>query len=269
MDEIHYLEYEGRKIPYRIELADRYRRLSVIMGEDCNLVIRAPRRAGIAMIHGTARKNAAQFAEIYDRGRRSLSDPEAEGMRKTVTGEDGVERVLLGFECVDGASLPYGGRNISLHVMMQPGFKKPCITAKDGALYVELPAENEEQEQKLLESGIVPALVEVWYKKQAERVLPGLAAKEAEHMGVTFGRVTIRNQKTRWGSCSADGNLNFNVRIMLMPSYVVRYVVIHELCHRKHMDHSPEFWSMVETYDPDYREAVRFLNEKATYYRLR
>lgn len=86
----------------------------------------------------------------------------------------------------------------------------------------------------------------------------------AEHMGVTYGRITIRNQKTRWGSCSSKGNLNFNCLLMLTPAEIIDYVVVHELCHRKEMNHSGAFWNEVEKVLLDYREAVRWLKEEGS-----
>lgn len=94
---------------------------------------------------------------------------------------------------------------------------------------------------------------------QAMEVIPKRAAHFAPLIGVTYGCITIRNQKTRWGSCSAKGNLNFNCLLMLAPPEVLDYVVVHELCHRKEMNHSARFWAEVERVLPDYREREQWL----------
>jgi predicted metal-dependent hydrolase len=89
---------------------------------------------------------------------------------------------------------------------------------------------------------------------QAKKIFPERTAYFAERMGVTYNRITIREQKTRWGSCSSAGNLNFNWKLVLMPSELLDYVVVHELAHRKEMNHSPRFWAVVEKELPDYHE---------------
>ena len=82
-----------------------------------------------------------------------------------------------------------------------------------------------------------------------------------EAMGGTVGYVTVKNQKTRWGSCSAKGNVNFNYQLAFLPDELLDYVVIHELAHRRHMNHSRAFWAEVEKYCPDYLERREQLKE--------
>ena len=81
----------------------------------------------------------------------------------------------------------------------------------------------------------------------------------ADIMGVSYNRITIRDQKTRWGSCSSKGNLNFNFRLYYMPQHLMDYVIVHELSHRRHMDHSKEFWNEVGRFYPEYKKCVEEL----------
>lgn len=96
---------------------------------------------------------------------------------------------------------------------------------------------------------------------RAKTVVAERVARYAPLVGVTYGRVTIRSQHTRWGSCSGKGNLNFNCLLMLVPEEVMDYVIVHELCHRKEMNHSASFWAQVERVLPDYRERRKWLKE--------
>ena len=96
---------------------------------------------------------------------------------------------------------------------------------------------------------------------QARRVIPQRVAYYAGIVGVTYGRITIRSQKTRWGSCSSGGNLNFNCRLMKAPTSVLDYVIVHELCHRLEMNHSSRFWALVEQVMPDYQVHRKWLRE--------
>lgn len=110
----------------------------------------------------------------------------------------------------------------------------------------------------------IPKLTMDEVKQLAERatkVIPDKVRHFAESMGVEYGRITIRNQKTRWGSCSGKGNLNFNCLLMLVPEDVMDYVVVHELCHLIEMNHSKAFWQQVEQVMPDYKERRKWLKE--------
>lgn len=100
--------------------------------------------------------------------------------------------------------------------------------------------------------------------EEALKVIPERVEYFAKVIGVTYGKITIRNQKTRWGSCSSKGNLNFNCLLMLAPPEVLDYVVVHELCHRKQMNHSKAFWLEIEKVLPDYKEARKWLKEEGS-----
>ncbi len=96
----------------------------------------------------------------------------------------------------------------------------------------------------------------------AEAQIPDKVQHYAELIGVTYKKVTIRNQKTLWGSCTSDGNLSFNCLIMKAPESVRDYVIVHELCHRKEMNHSKAFWKCVESVLPDYKTSRKWLKEE-------
>ena len=97
--------------------------------------------------------------------------------------------------------------------------------------------------------------------EKAREIFPQRVEYYARMMGVSYGRITIREQKTRWGSCSGKGNLNFNWKLTLMPPEILDYVVVHELAHRKEMNHSRDFWKIVEQVLPDYQERRKRLHE--------
>lgn len=97
--------------------------------------------------------------------------------------------------------------------------------------------------------------------EKAREVLACRTAYFAEVMGVDYGKITIREQKTRWGSCSSAGNLNFNWKLILLPPEALDYVVVHELAHRREMNHSANFWKIVEQVLPDYRKRREMLRK--------
>ena len=95
--------------------------------------------------------------------------------------------------------------------------------------------------------------------KLGRKVIPARTAEWARQVGVTYGRVTVKKQKTLWGSCSAKGNLNFNCLLLRCPEDVMDYVIVHELCHRKELNNSRRFWEEVERILPAYRTPLKWL----------
>ncbi len=102
------------------------------------------------------------------------------------------------------------------------------------------------------------------YIELARRIFTKKTAHYASVLRVTYGRISIREQKTRWGSCSSAGNLNYNWRLIFAPEEVVDYIVIHELAHRIEMNHSPAFYQVVASVMPDYKKQQTWLKEHGT-----
>ena len=102
-------------------------------------------------------------------------------------------------------------------------------------------------------NGSIKNLYENWLKHLSKTYIPQRTSGLAEKLGFKINKVTIRSQKTRWGSASARGNLSFNFRLMMYRKEVIDYVIIHELCHLREMNHSKKFWLNVEKYCPNYK----------------
>jgi len=100
----------------------------------------------------------------------------------------------------------------------------------------------------------VAELLRGWLKKYAKEHLPALLKKVALDMQVDYGAVSIRLQKSRWGSCSVQRNISLNAKLLLLPPEVMRYVLVHELSHLEYMNHSAEFWQYVGQFEPNYRK---------------
>ena len=102
-------------------------------------------------------------------------------------------------------------------------------------------------------------LLEKRFRNAAKTYIPSRCVELQKLTGGTYQKITIRNQKTRWGSCSQTGTLSFNYRLMMADPGVIDYVIIHELCHLTYMNHSKEFWHKVESIMPDYVQKKNWL----------
>lgn len=139
------------------------------------------------------------------------------------------------------------------------------LVAKKGWITKHLEKQNREVEQAeslgLLSDDEVKMI-----KKQARKIIPKRVVYWAEKIGVTYGRIAIRLQSSRWGSCAANGNLNFNCLLVLMPPEVLDSVVVHELCHRRYMNHSKEFYAEIDQVFPDYKCWNKWLKDNGGIY---
>lgn len=104
-------------------------------------------------------------------------------------------------------------------------------------------------------------VLEKRYRNAARERFNARAAYFHAITGGEYTSISIRDQKTRWGSCSSRGTLSFNYRLIFAPPHILDYVVVHELCHLTHMNHSKDFWAMVESVMPDYRQCRSWLRE--------
>jgi predicted metal-dependent hydrolase len=206
-------------LPYRVRRSDRARRVRVSVDARGDVEVVLPRRA-------PQRSAAAAVVELR---------PWIERRRAAA----GAVRAAI---AARGAAVPYLGRELELR-------------AEDGRTRV-----HRRGDVLLVPAGDgAPAAIERWYRRAAAREIgPRLDAAVAA-LGTTYTKLAIRNQRTRWGSCSGTGAMSFNWRLLLAPESVLDYVVWHEACHLCVMDHSPEFWALVGRHRPGYDADQRWL----------
>jgi predicted metal-dependent hydrolase len=119
-------------------------------------------------------------------------------------------------------------------------------------------------DELLVPDGDPRAAIERWYRRTAKPEIAPRLDRAAAALGRSYTQLTIRNQRTRWGSCSATGSMSFNWRLLLAPEPVLDYVVWHEACHLVLMDHSPRFWALLARHLPGYREPQRWLRRNGS-----
>lgn len=150
----------------------------------------------------------------------------------------------------NGESFPYLGQDYILEIMQYPSYKKPGVMT-EGERLVVLTAQTD--------GASVKKAVREWYAARAAVIIPKRVRLYQSLVGENIGRICIKDVKSRWGSCSSKGNLNFNWRLVMAPIEVLDYVVVHELCHLKEMNHSKAFWALVEEILPDYKKRRKWL----------
>ena len=123
-------------------------------------------------------------------------------------------------------------------------------------------AENKQLVLRLIKGQSQQKLIERFLKNTATKYLTQKTAQLSQTMAIHYNKITIRQQSSRWGSCSSQGNLNFNWRLVHYPPAIINYVIIHELAHRQHLNHSAAFWQLVKKYDPHYKQHQKILKQR-------
>ena len=179
--------------------------------------------------------------------------------------DSGVDFSRRGVVWLEGTAIPVEptGTGKAVARLIVPA-ERPVVAAEFGQLTFEEP------DPGVLSVGggarkQVLSAIDRWYRREARERIEQVAAEEAERLDLHPGKITIRDQKTRWGSCSTSGTLSFNWRLIVGPHHALRYVVIHELIHIRHHDHSRRFWGALAEALPDWKYSATWLrtNERA------
>ncbi|QGU00309.1 hypothetical protein SYNTR_1715 [Candidatus Syntrophocurvum alkaliphilum] len=164
-----------------------------------------------------------------------------------------VKHIPIKKEFVNGESFMYMGRNYSLQIELDNSLKVPEVKLFRGKFIISTPTKDEE---------ILKNAMEKWYREKAKEKINERVEYYQYKIGKKPAKVTVKEQKKRWGSCSSKGNVNFNWKLIMAPSPVIDYIVVHELAHLVQLNHSKEFWNLVESILPDYKERRKWLREK-------
>lgn len=214
----------GRKVAYTVRRSARAKQIGLRVGPAIGLEVVVPARGRLPDIPALLREKDAWIIATLDR--LSLAQPPPTPKLE------------------DGTLLPYQGIDHRLVVRAGPGLR---------------PAVGRDEQAGTLTVSYDPAthdladVLDWWYREAARAVLTARADAVAADLGVGYKRLTIRDGRSRWGSCSAAGGLNFSWRLVLAPPAVLDYLVVHELAHLRELNHSPRFWAIVAAHAPDYR----------------
>ncbi len=225
-------------VSYVFKRMPRRRHVHILVDDEGTLEVRAPWRFSLSRARNVLRENAQWVMRTLDSARERLAQ-----RPRMVTGT----RLPLQDELLLLEVRPRAQMELFGHSRPQRG-----RVERRGTVLQVCPVSFDE--------GEVRALLESWYRREAARRLAARIEHFAPRLGVRPSRLTIRGQRSRWGSCSGTGTISLNWRLMMVPGALADYVVVHELCHLRHMDHSPRFWAMVSGEVSDYRERRRRLD---------
>lgn len=220
---------QGQKVSYLLKQSPRIRGIRLEIRPDSGLAVIVPRK----------------YSNEY---LSKLLVQKSKWILRHLPGFKPVQMPLFRKEVDRGDKIPFMGRQIQI-VQIQAHGKKPSVFLKDTKLIMEFNMARYD----------MAILLEDWYRMQAKVIFTGKADIFKQKIGVKYRGILIRGQRTRWGSCSRLRNLTLNWKLLMAPETVIDYVIIHELAHIKHMDHSRKFWETVAKFCPKYKEYKKWL----------
>ncbi len=222
---------DGRRIPYSLRVSPRAQHLRLVIRHEGGLEVVVPRGTPTSRVEQVLREKAQWVVTTLDR----VSSEAAAAAPPLLT---------------DGRVLPFAGQHLAL--MIRTGAPEGRFRALLAGDALTLTVADSRQET-------IRTALETWYRRRARDIVAERLDVCNAAYGFTYRRVSIKEQKSRWGSCSRKGNLNFNWRLLLAPLPVLDYVVTHELAHLKELNHSPRFWQIVASGCPDHLSHRRWL----------
>ncbi|MCB8815044.1 M48 family metallopeptidase [Desulfosporosinus shakirovi] len=235
------LTIRDHTIPYEERRSTRYRRITLSILED-RVRISAPKNVSAKQLQDLLSTKQEWILKHWLVKRDTLKVPA---------------------RYIDGEQFLYRGNTIELKIIRYPR-KMIRVFLEGQLLVVNLPMDLLEQDCAL---NIMEAL-KLWYKAQARKILQDKLDKQAKRMQVSFQTFRLKEQKTRWGSCSSKGNLNLNWRIIMAPDSAMDYIIIHELAHLTHLNHSKQFWQRVAEFIPEYADWRKWFKDHGQNLRL-
>ena len=226
-------------VPYRIRRSDRARRARIQVSSDGVEVV-VPRRLPLREVEPFVQEKR----KWIERTLRRMAEAEA-------------ERPPARLE--DGGEVPYLGERLRLDVRVEAGRVRPHVARLGETLRARVGLPGREAVEYALER---------WFRRQARDEVAWRLDAAVARAGTSYSRLQIRGQRTRWASCSSDGAMSFNWRLLLAPPEILDYVVEHEVAHLEVHDHSERFWSLLASRSPDVREHERWLRRHGQLLRL-
>jgi predicted metal-dependent hydrolase len=164
----------------------------------------------------------------------------------------------------DGGSILYFGKFLTIEICHSEKDISKCLSVynfnKNAIEFLDEKVIVYINNNKYIRDDIIRENIIKCYRLEAKRILEQRTSYYSKIINVNIKKITIKDQKTIWGSCSSRGNINYNYRLVMAPISIIDYVVVHELCHLIHMNHSKDYWKTVESILPDYEERRQWLN---------